>query len=205
MCPASTMPFRGRRRYRRRPPASPRLPPALGPFSFSPPAALGPRPRLSRVVNLLVLPALLVLTPLRGGTEPHKAPRGARGPAPGACSSLRRTPRGREGCAAAPSASLLPLSPRADIVGTLRPDEKAIMTYVSCFYHAFSGAQKVSLASGGGAAPLAPRLPRLLHGFEAAPGRQAPKLGGTRGERWCKSASPRGTGLGEGAAGPQPR
>uniref|UniRef100_A0A287AA30 F-actin cross-linking protein n=1 Tax=Sus scrofa TaxID=9823 RepID=A0A287AA30_PIG len=30
-----------------------------------------------------------------------------------------------------------------DIVGTLRPDEKAIMTYVSCFYHAFSGAQKV--------------------------------------------------------------
>lgn len=31
-----------------------------------------------------------------------------------------------------------------DIVGTLRPDEKAIMTYVSCFYHAFSGAQKVS-------------------------------------------------------------
>uniref|UniRef100_A0A8B9EDF4 Actinin alpha 4 n=1 Tax=Anser cygnoides TaxID=8845 RepID=A0A8B9EDF4_ANSCY len=32
-----------------------------------------------------------------------------------------------------------------DIVGTLRPDEKAIMTYVSCFYHAFSGAQKVSL------------------------------------------------------------
>uniref|UniRef100_A0A672M8T5 Alpha-actinin-4 n=1 Tax=Sinocyclocheilus grahami TaxID=75366 RepID=A0A672M8T5_SINGR len=29
-----------------------------------------------------------------------------------------------------------------DIVGTLRPDEKAIMTYVSCFYHAFSGAQK---------------------------------------------------------------
>uniref|UniRef100_A0A8B9FNY3 Uncharacterized protein n=1 Tax=Amazona collaria TaxID=241587 RepID=A0A8B9FNY3_9PSIT len=33
-----------------------------------------------------------------------------------------------------------------DIVGTLRPDEKAIMTYVSCFYHAFSGAQKVSSA-----------------------------------------------------------
>lgn len=44
--------------------------------------------------------------------------------------------------------SLLPLSLSlslcADIVGTLRPDEKAIMTYVSCFYHAFSGAQKVS-------------------------------------------------------------
>ncbi|CAG6008033.1 unnamed protein product [Menidia menidia] len=32
------------------------------------------------------------------------------------------------------------------IVGTLRPDEKAIMTYVSCFYHAFSGAQKLKRA-----------------------------------------------------------
>uniref|UniRef100_A0A2K6F2M8 F-actin cross-linking protein n=1 Tax=Propithecus coquereli TaxID=379532 RepID=A0A2K6F2M8_PROCO len=32
-----------------------------------------------------------------------------------------------------------------DIVGTARPDEKAIMTYVSSFYHAFSGAQKASL------------------------------------------------------------
>ncbi|OXB82686.1 UNVERIFIED_CONTAM: hypothetical protein H355_000384, partial [Colinus virginianus] len=30
-----------------------------------------------------------------------------------------------------------------DIVNTARPDEKAIMTYVSSFYHAFSGAQKV--------------------------------------------------------------
>uniref|UniRef100_A0A804HIN7 Actinin alpha 1 n=1 Tax=Homo sapiens TaxID=9606 RepID=A0A804HIN7_HUMAN len=30
-----------------------------------------------------------------------------------------------------------------DIVGTARPDEKAIMTYVSSFYHAFSGAQKL--------------------------------------------------------------
>ncbi|TRZ07715.1 hypothetical protein HGM15179_019391, partial [Zosterops borbonicus] len=36
---------------------------------------------------------------------------------------------------------------RADIVGTLRPDEKAIMTYVSCFYHAFSGAQKAETAA----------------------------------------------------------
>ncbi|XP_055022647.1 alpha-actinin-4 isoform X2 [Boleophthalmus pectinirostris] len=34
-----------------------------------------------------------------------------------------------------------------DIVGTLRPDEKAIMTYVSCFYHAFSGAQKAETAA----------------------------------------------------------
>lgn len=37
-----------------------------------------------------------------------------------------------------------PPSFSADIVGTVRPDEKAIMTYVSSFYHAFSGAQKVS-------------------------------------------------------------
>ncbi|KAG2467410.1 ACTN2 protein, partial [Polypterus senegalus] len=29
-----------------------------------------------------------------------------------------------------------------DIVNTARPDEKAIMTYVSCYYHAFAGAQK---------------------------------------------------------------
>ncbi|XP_008572176.1 PREDICTED: alpha-actinin-4 [Galeopterus variegatus] len=35
------------------------------------------------------------------------------------------------------------------IVGTLRPDEKAIMTYVSCFYHAFSGAQKSPVSSRG--------------------------------------------------------
>uniref|UniRef100_A0A8C7JAD4 Alpha-actinin-4-like n=1 Tax=Oncorhynchus kisutch TaxID=8019 RepID=A0A8C7JAD4_ONCKI len=34
-----------------------------------------------------------------------------------------------------------------DIVNTARPDEKAIMTYVSSFYHAFSGAQKVSTAT----------------------------------------------------------
>ena len=43
-----------------------------------------------------------------------------------------------------PASLSLSLSLCADIVGTLRPDEKAIMTYVSCFYHAFSGAQKVS-------------------------------------------------------------
>lgn len=30
-----------------------------------------------------------------------------------------------------------------DVVSTLRPDEKAVMTYVSCYYHAFSGKQKV--------------------------------------------------------------
>ncbi|XP_023801332.1 uncharacterized protein LOC111942417 [Cyanistes caeruleus] len=35
----------------------------------------------------------------------------------------------------------------ADIVSTARPDEKAIMTYVSSFYHAFSGAQKAETAA----------------------------------------------------------
>ncbi|XP_041090498.1 alpha-actinin-4 [Polyodon spathula] len=34
-----------------------------------------------------------------------------------------------------------------DIVGTVRPDEKAVMTYVSSFYHAFSGAQKAETAA----------------------------------------------------------
>uniref|UniRef100_A0A3P8YY03 Actinin, alpha 1 n=1 Tax=Esox lucius TaxID=8010 RepID=A0A3P8YY03_ESOLU len=34
-----------------------------------------------------------------------------------------------------------------DIVGTARPDQKAIMTYVSSFYHAFSGAQKAETAA----------------------------------------------------------
>lgn len=31
-----------------------------------------------------------------------------------------------------------------DIVNTPKPDEKAIMTYVSCFYHAFAGAEQVT-------------------------------------------------------------
>ncbi|XP_078590924.1 alpha-actinin, sarcomeric-like isoform X4 [Branchiostoma floridae x Branchiostoma japonicum] len=34
-----------------------------------------------------------------------------------------------------------------DIVNTARPDEKAIMTYVSCYYHAFSGLQKAETAA----------------------------------------------------------
>ncbi|XP_074713820.1 alpha-actinin-4 isoform X1 [Strix uralensis] len=34
-----------------------------------------------------------------------------------------------------------------DIVNSARPDEKAIMTYVSSFYHAFSGAQKAKTAA----------------------------------------------------------
>lgn len=51
----------------------------------------------------------------------------------------------------------------ADIVNTPKPDEKAVMTYVSCFYHAFAGAEQV------GAQPLLPGL-----GVWA----QGPKLGG---------------------------
>uniref|UniRef100_A0A3B3I2I7 Actinin, alpha 1 n=1 Tax=Oryzias latipes TaxID=8090 RepID=A0A3B3I2I7_ORYLA len=34
-----------------------------------------------------------------------------------------------------------------DVVSTLRPDEKAVMTYVSCYYHAFSGKQKAETAA----------------------------------------------------------
>jgi hypothetical protein len=46
-------------------------------------------------------------------------------------------------------------------VNTARPDEKAIMTYVSSFYHAFSGAQKVP--GRPGRPPLCHRpMPRLL-------------------------------------------
>ncbi|KAM9212774.1 alpha-actinin-2 isoform 2-T2 [Dugong dugon] len=34
-----------------------------------------------------------------------------------------------------------------DLVYTARPDERAIMTYVSCYYHAFAGAQKAETAA----------------------------------------------------------
>lgn len=30
-----------------------------------------------------------------------------------------------------------------DLINTPKPDERAIMTYVSCYYHAFQGAQQV--------------------------------------------------------------
>ena len=30
-----------------------------------------------------------------------------------------------------------------DMINTPKPDERAIMTYVSCYYHAFQGAQQV--------------------------------------------------------------
>lgn len=32
-----------------------------------------------------------------------------------------------------------------DIINTPKPDERAIMTYVSCFYHAFAGAEQVKM------------------------------------------------------------
>lgn len=40
-------------------------------------------------------------------------------------------------------AQLTPGCHSPDIVNTPKPDEKAIMTYVSCFYHAFAGAEQV--------------------------------------------------------------
>ena len=43
-----------------------------------------------------------------------------------------------------------------DIVNTARPDEKAIMTYVSSFYHALSGAQKVPAGPGRPTSPPPP-------------------------------------------------
>lgn len=33
----------------------------------------------------------------------------------------------------------------ADLINTPKPDERAIMTYVSCYYHAFQGAQQVPI------------------------------------------------------------
>lgn len=35
----------------------------------------------------------------------------------------------------------------ADLVEVAKPDERAVMTYVSCYYHAFSGQQKVKYSS----------------------------------------------------------
>ena len=33
----------------------------------------------------------------------------------------------------------------ADLVGSFKADERAVMTYVSCYYHAFQGAMQVSV------------------------------------------------------------
>ena len=38
---------------------------------------------------------------------------------------------------------------RVDLIEVAKPDERAIMTYVSCYYHAFSGQQKVRAGSEG--------------------------------------------------------
>lgn len=32
-----------------------------------------------------------------------------------------------------------------DMVNTVKPDERAVMTYVSSYYHAFTSSQKVSV------------------------------------------------------------
>ncbi|CAH1982366.1 unnamed protein product [Acanthoscelides obtectus] len=34
-----------------------------------------------------------------------------------------------------------------DLINTPKPDERAIMTYVSCYYHAFQGAQQAETAA----------------------------------------------------------
>lgn len=39
------------------------------------------------------------------------------------------------------------LSLRADITGTPKPDERAIMTYVSSYYHAFSSSAQAETAA----------------------------------------------------------
>ncbi|KAG7229165.1 hypothetical protein INR49_013108 [Caranx melampygus] len=50
------------------------------------------------------------------------------------------------------------------IISTLRPDEKAVMTYVSCYYHAFSGKQKAARPAAPGGAPwsMSPTEPSFL-------------------------------------------
>lgn len=57
-----------------------------------------------------------------------------------------------------PQKNNTPCCPPLDIVNTPKPDEKAIMTYVSCFYHAFAGAEQVK--KDPIAAPLRALLPR---------------------------------------------
>lgn len=72
-----------------------------------------------------------------------------------------------------------PLPPSlTDIVGTARPDEKAIMTYVSSFYHAFSGAQKVSwMRRPPHPSPLSPNVPFFSPAVHTAPCRgRSPSL-----------------------------
>lgn len=37
-----------------------------------------------------------------------------------------------------------PFAKPKDIVNSVKPDERSLMTYISCFYHAFSGANTVN-------------------------------------------------------------
>ena len=37
---------------------------------------------------------------------------------------------------------------KKDIVNSVKPDERSLMTYISCFYHAFSGANTVNNFAG---------------------------------------------------------
>ena len=43
----------------------------------------------------------------------------------------------------------------ADMINTPKPDERAVMTYVSCYYHAFQGAHQVK---DGGRPPMNYRI-----------------------------------------------
>lgn len=49
-------------------------------------------------------------------------------------------------------------SAHADLINTPKPDERAIMTYVSCYYHAFQGAQQV-----GNVEPQKTQYPYAYH------------------------------------------
>ncbi|XP_028329660.1 LOW QUALITY PROTEIN: alpha-actinin-3b [Gouania willdenowi] len=66
-----------------------------------------------------------------------------------------------------------------DIVNTPKPDEKAIMTYVSCFYHAFAGAEQVRLPS------FKPHHGALLC-FDFKPSMTPPPQAETAANRICK-------------------
>ncbi|XP_048477116.1 alpha-actinin-2-like [Rhincodon typus] len=98
-----------------------------------------------------------------------------------------------------------------DIVNTPKPDEKAIMTYVSCFYHAFAGAEQDIANAWKGLEQVEKgyeewllteirRLERLDHlaekfkqkcalheGWTAAPSSAAACLGSQRPDALCQS------------------
>ncbi len=51
-----------------------------------------------------------------------------------------------------------------DLLNTDKPDERAIMTYVSCYYHAFQGAMQVGKRKKIGFLLFLPRLKSLISG-----------------------------------------